>query len=75
MNRKAASRLPDKGGYSFYAAPNGKVVLDPYERNECDAVLVDRRMQEMDGLKKQERRKEGSPTIAATAGAVWEERE
>ncbi len=75
MNRKAASRLPDKGGYSFYAAPNGKVVLDPHERNESDAIQVDRRMQEKKKKKKKERRKEGSPTIAATAGAVWEERE
>jgi signal transduction histidine kinase/CheY-like chemotaxis protein len=82
VNQKVALRLLEKEGHAVTIAENGRAVLDRWQRQVFDLILMDVQMPEMDGLQATAaiRRAEAKtgrhiPIIALTAHAMTGDRE
>ncbi len=82
MNRKLATVLLEKKGWSVTSAHNGREALDLLASNTFDLVLMDVQMPEMDGLEAtrqiralEEKTGGHIPIIAMTAHAMKRDRE
>ena len=82
VNRQLAVRLLSKRGYTVVLAQNGVEAVAEFERGECDVILMDVQMPEMDGLlaaatiREREKLIGGHiPIIAMTANAMKGDRE
>jgi len=83
INRKLALFLLQRFGYRAISAENGRQALSVLSQNDCDAVLMDLQMPEMDGLTATRHIRSGGdgirnpriPIIAMTAKAMAEDRE
>ena len=82
VNQKVAVRMLEAEGHTVTVAANGKAVLDIWQRQFFDLILMDVQMPEMDGLEataairrleRQTRRR--IPIIALTAHAMTGDRE
>jgi len=82
-NQLLAQRLVEKAGYRSRVANNGREALDALASDDCDLVLMDCKMGEMDGFEATRRirdpqsnvRNHDLPIIAMTAGAMSGDRE
>ena len=82
INRKLATRLLEKHGYTVIETENGRAALDALERERVDLVLMDVQMPVMDGfeairiIRTSEQGTDGHlPIIALTAHAMKGDRE
>jgi two-component system, sensor histidine kinase and response regulator len=82
VNRKLALSILEKRGYRVSIAVNGAEVVDRYERDDFEAVLMDVQIPKMDGFEATRRirdlEKDGGahvPIIAMTAHALSGDRE
>ncbi|MFW6324939.1 MAG: response regulator, partial [Desulfovibrionales bacterium] len=81
VNRIFISKLLKTNGHTVHAVTNGRDVLRHLKKNECDLVLMDIQMPEMDGIEttraiRMKGREEGKlPIIALTAYAMSGDRE
>ena len=83
INQKLAVSMLKKIGYRVDVAANGKEAIEALEKSSYDAVLMDIRMPEMDGLEatriirdpQSKVRNHNIPIIAVTASALTGDRE
>ncbi len=77
VNQAVVSRMLEKVGHSVTLASNGREVMDRWQREQYDVVLMDVQMPEMDGLEaatlireKEEQSDRHTPIIAVTAHTI-----
>ncbi|RMF93554.1 MAG: response regulator [Nitrospinota bacterium] len=82
INQKLAVRMLEKRGYAVEVAHNGREVLELWNKEAFDLILMDMQMPEMDGLEataaiREQERSTGThiPIIALTASAMQGDRE
>ena len=81
INQKLTIRLLEKQGWKISVANNGKEVLNLFNKNKFDFILMDVQMPEMDGIeatreirKKEKETGKHIPIIALTANAFKEDK-
>jgi len=81
VNREIARKTLSKEGHHVVVACNGKEALKELETGQCDCIIMDLQMPEMDGLtatkhiRKKEKDKSHIPIIALTAHALKGDKE
>ena len=50
LNRVVIGRMIEIGGYTYYGCGSGQEAIDYLMHHDCDLVLMDRQMPDMDGL-------------------------
>jgi signal transduction histidine kinase/DNA-binding response OmpR family regulator len=82
VNQKFAVRVLEKKGHAVEVAGNGREAIEAWQKGECDVILMDVQMPEMDGFEATARIREQesgadrrTPIIAMTAHAMKGDRE
>ncbi len=75
--RTALRRILERMGHEASEAENGRVALELYREDPCDAILMDLYMPELDGVEMMIRLKSDYPDVkvVAVSGGGWKSKD
>jgi DNA-binding NtrC family response regulator len=75
--RSALRKILERMGHDVSEAENGRVALEQYREDPCDAMLVDLYMPEVDGVEVMIRLKADDPDVkvVAVSGGGWKSKD